>query len=78
MMRYTSLKKYKRHLIRELGPVDEEIRTCALNDSEEHLDLLVKDIMKNDRRTSRRKAFHQAVVSFGYPSEIAEAYRNTL
>jgi len=78
MMRYTSLRKYKRHLIRELGPVDEEIRTCALNDTQEHLDLLVKDIMKKDRRTSKRRAFYQAVESFGYPFEIAEAYRRNL
>jgi hypothetical protein len=78
MMRYTSLRKFKKHLITELGSVDEEVKVYALCDSKEHLVLLVNDIMRKDRKISKRKAFRQAVESFGYPSEIAEAYRNNL
>jgi len=78
MMKYTTLRKYKKHLLRELGPVDVEIKACALRDAKEHLDLLVLDIMYGDRNISRRSAFHLAVEAFGYPSEIAEAYRNIL
>ena len=76
MIRYTSLRKYRRDLLKEMGPVDEETKACALFDTEEHLGLLVKDIMKTNRMISRGNAFHRAVESFGYPSEIAEAYRN--
>lgn len=75
MNRYTSLRKYKKHLLRELGPIDEEILIDAIDDTEEHLSLMVKDIMEKDKSISRRKAFAKAVVTFGYPSEIAEAYR---
>ncbi len=75
MIRYTSLRKYKSDLLKELGGADEDTRTSALMDTEEHLHLLVKDIIISDSRISKRKAFHQAVESFGYPSEIADAYR---
>jgi hypothetical protein len=78
MIRYTSLRKYKKHLLRELGPIDEEIRACALFDTEEHLNLLVADIKEKEKGISTRKAFAEAVVCFGYPSEIAEAYRMNL
>jgi len=78
MMRYTTLRKYKRHLLRELGPVDDELKACALRDSKEHLDLLIMDIMNGEGKISRRSAFHQAVEAFGDPSEIAQAYRKIL
>jgi len=75
MIRYTSLRKYKRHLLKELGPVNEKTRSSALDDAEEHLDLLVKDIMKKNRKIGKRSAFNLAVESFGSPSEFAEAYK---
>ena len=75
MIRYTSLRKYKKNLLRELGSVDQEIRSNAIFDTEEHLNLLVIEIMEKDEDISRKKAFSKAVVFFGYPSEIAEAYR---
>lgn len=75
MIRYTSLKQYKRDLIKELGPIDEETKSHAIFDSEEHLNLLVKDILENEKYIDKRQAIEKAVASFGYPSEIAEAYR---
>jgi hypothetical protein len=78
MIRYTSLRKYKKHLLKELGPIDEEILIDAIDDTEEHLSLMVKEIMEKEKGINRKKAFAKAVVSFGYPSEIAEAYRITV
>ena len=74
MVRYTSLRKYKRHLLRELVHVDEETKACAVFDAKEHLNLMVKDILMRNRKIGRRAAFHMAVETFGYPTEIAEAY----
>jgi len=76
MIRYTSLRKYRRDQLKELGSIDEDTKACALFDIEEHLGLLVKDIMKRNRKISRGNALHRAVETFGYPSEIAEVYRN--
>ena len=76
MIPYTSLRNYRKDLLKELGPVDKETRACALFDVEEHLGLLVQDILVKNRKVSRGIAFHMAVESFGYPSEIAQAYRN--
>ena len=78
MIRYTSLKKYKKDLLRELGPIDNEVRFQAVFDSEEHLSLMVEEIMENEKNIRMKEAVHKAVVSFGYPSEIAEAYRMVL
>ncbi len=76
MIPYTSMRKYRRDLLKEIGPVDKETKANVLYDIEEHLGLLVKDILIKNRKVSKGIAFHMAVESFGYPSEIAEAYRN--
>ena len=75
MMRYTSFKKYRRHLLRELGGVDEETKACAVSDTEEYLSLMVSDIIRDQNSIGSRDAFLKAVEVFGDPEEIAQAYR---
>jgi hypothetical protein len=36
---------------------------------------MVNDILENEKDIDKKKPIEKAIVSFGYPSEIAEAYR---
>lgn len=76
MLKYTSIEKFKRDLIRELGFLDDEIIWDAVTNSEDHLNLLIEENLKKMSGVERKKAIHLAVRSFGYPSEIAEMYRS--
>ena len=62
-------------LLRELGHIDKEIISDAIFNSKEHLNLMVNDILENEKDIDKKKPIEKAIVSFGYPSEIAEAYR---
>jgi len=75
VIRYTSFKEYKKDLPGELGYIDEEIISDAIFNSKEHLNLMVNDILENENDIDKKKAIEKAIVSYGYPSEIAEAYR---
>ncbi len=76
MIKYTSIKKYKMDLVRELGPIDDEIVWDAVSNSEDHLNLMVEEILEEGSGIQMKKAVELAVESFGYPSEIAEVYRS--
>lgn len=78
MAEYASIQEYNADLRRELDGLDEDIRTGALFDSEEHLGLMVQDFLGRGIGTSWRNAFKEAVEVYGYPFEIAEAYRKVM
>ena len=76
MASYTTFGEYRKDLIREIRPLGKDILKEAINDSRDHLELLVKDIISRDGNLDLGKAFSIAAIRFGYPMEIAEAYRN--
>ena len=76
MVKYTSISKYKEDLSKELRNLGEDIVEDAIQDSEVHLKMMIREIRKEDPGIRRKKAVHFAIRSFGYPSEIADVYRS--
>jgi hypothetical protein len=76
MNKYTSIRKFKTDLIKEMGSLDDEIIWDAVSSSEDHLNLMVEEILREMKDVCRKEAIHMAVRSFGYPSEIADVYRS--
>jgi hypothetical protein len=74
MVKYTRIKDYGKDLRRELAGVDEAIVSDAIDDAEEHLNLMVEEIMAEEDIKERQKAISLAVEQYGDPKEVAEAY----
>lgn len=74
MRRYERIGDYLGDLKKELKSVDEAIASDALDDAEEHLNLMVGEILNDSRAKTREKAVALAVKEYGSPNEIAKAY----
>lgn len=78
MISYTSLIRYRTDLIKELGSLDKDTIQDAVWNSEDHLRLLMKDKMKENMCSDQGSALEMAVAEFGYPRDIAEAYKRNM
>jgi len=76
MSKYTSIREFKTDLIRELDSFDPDTIRYAVSNSEEHLNIIVEEILKVKSGIGRSKAIQMALLSFGNPAEIAEVYRS--
>ncbi|MFW3145589.1 MAG: sensor domain-containing protein [Thermoplasmatota archaeon] len=74
MVRYVSIKDYIQDLKRELKGIDEAIISDAMDDAEEHLSVMVEEILDSGRAKSKEKAVALAARDYGSPKEVAKAY----
>jgi uncharacterized membrane protein len=74
MVRYSSIRDYTIDLRRELRGVDEALVVDAVDDANEHLEMMVEELIESGRTDSREKAIAIATRSYGSPKLIAKEY----
>jgi len=50
MIKYTSIKEYRKYLIKELGSLDDEVNWDAVSNSEDHLNIIEEEIFPETNR----------------------------
>jgi len=77
-MGYGSIREYTGALKRELAGCDPVLIVDAMDDAEEHLSIMVEEMVGSGRARDRGKALNMAVKQYGHPREVARIYRAEL
>lgn len=75
MTRLETIKDYLKELGRELKGADPALAADALDDAEEHLTEMARDLVESGRCSNGKVAFRLAVKQYGLPGIIAGEYR---